>query len=66
MKSRDELIAQIEIFESLELKAQDEYALLERELADPELRKIAGAIRLDEVRHAAICREIIELLQKGS
>ncbi|MDO8492211.1 MAG: hypothetical protein Q7S34_01040 [bacterium] len=64
MNLRDNLIGQIEIFESLELKSERDYVLLEKELTNPEFKKIVGQIRFDEINHAKLCREIIEFLEK--
>jgi len=58
----DNLIGQIEIFDSLELKAVEDYTVIEKELTNHEFKEIIGQIRIDEMYHSKICREIIEFL----
>ena len=38
--------------------------VIEKELLNPRFKKIIGAIRIDEIRHAKLCQEIIEFLKK--
>ena len=59
----DNLIGQIEIFDSLELQAVNEYTVMERELTNKKFVQIIGRIRLDEMYHSKICQEIIEFLR---
>ena len=59
----DSLIGQIEIFDSLELKAVEYYAVMERELTNQKFREIIGRIRVDETYHSKMCQEIIEFLK---
>jgi rubrerythrin len=59
----DNLIGQIEIFDALELKAVEDYTVIEKELTNSEFKDIVGQIRDDEIRHSKICREIIEFLK---
>lgn len=61
---RDALIGQIEIFEALELAAERDYEIIEKELFNLEFKKTIGAIRADEMRHAEICQNIIDFLRK--
>lgn len=60
---RDALIGQIEIFEALECAAEQDYGRIVKELSYFEFKKTIEAIRLDEVEHAQICREIIKFLR---
>lgn len=59
----DNLIGQIEIFDSLELKAVADYTIIENELTNLEFKSTIGGIRLDEMYHSRMCREIIEFLK---
>ena len=59
----DDLIGQMEIFDSLELQAAEDYALIENELTNPEMKEIVGQIRVDERYHSKMCREIIDALK---
>lgn len=61
---RDALIGQIEIFEALELAAERDYEIIEKELFNLEFKKTIGAIRADEMHHAEICQAIIDFLKK--
>lgn len=61
---QDSLTGQIEIFEALEMVAANDYGVIERELINPRFKKIIGAIRIEEIHHAKLCREIIEFLKK--
>ncbi len=63
MNSRDDLIGQIEVFESLEEEAEREYAVLGKEVLDSDFRETINRIRLQEIEHAKICREIINYLR---
>lgn len=58
----DDLIGQIEIFDSLELKAVEDYTVIEKELTNPKFKEVIGQIRVDEIYHSKLCREIIEFL----
>lgn len=58
----DNLIGQIDIFDSLELKAVEDYTVMERELTNQKFKEIIGQIRIDEMYHSKMCREIIEFL----
>ena len=59
----DDLIGQIEIFDSLELQAVDDYTVIVRELTNQELKETIEGIRDDEKRHSEICRSIIAFLR---
>lgn len=59
----DDLIAQIEIFNALELEAVHDYSIMEQELANPELRDTISRIRTDEQYHSKMCLEIIDFLK---
>ena len=59
----DDLIGQIEIFDALELKAAEEYAVMENELANAEFKEIIGRIRVEELYHSKLCKEIITFLK---
>ena len=61
----DGLIAQIEIFDSLELKAVEDYTILEKELTGSTFKDTIDRIRVDEIYHSKICREIIDFLKKS-
>ena len=60
----DDLIAQIEIFDALELEAVHDYSSMEQELTNPELRETIGRIRVDEQYHSKMCREVIDFLKE--
>lgn len=59
----DSLIGQIEIFDSLELKAVADYTVMELELTNAKFKETIGSIRIDEIFHSKMCREIIEFLK---
>lgn len=60
----DDLIAQIEVFDSLELEAAREYGIMENELTNPGFKELVGKIRIDELYHSKMCREVIDYLNQ--
>lgn len=62
----DSLIGQIEIFDSLELKAVADYTVIERELLNATFKETIRGIRMDEMYHSKMCREIIDFLKNRS
>lgn len=59
----DNLIGQVEIFDSLELKAVEDYTVIEKELKNQEFKDIVGQIKVDEMYHSKMCREVIDFLK---
>ncbi len=60
----DNLIGQIEIFDALELQAAGDYADIVRDLNNEKFRDIIDHIRIDELYHSKMCREIIDFLNQ--
>lgn len=61
--STNDLLGQIEVFDSLELQAAEDYAVIEKELTNPEFKEIVDHIRVEELGHSNLCREILAFLR---